>query len=79
MQLQFLDNAAHRLIIALERLEIYLAVKEQQKCFKQTAIKTERDLHDDIANPPMEESYYNELHLQTLNLSKQGRFSDGSE
>lgn len=80
VQMQFLDNGVHRLIIALERLEGYLAIKEETpKIDVQTAIKTERDLHDDVSNPPTEAGFYNELHVQILNIGKQGRFSDNTE
>lgn len=79
-QLQFLDNGVHRLIIALERLEGYLTLKEETPTINmQTAVKTERDLHDDVSNPPTEEGFYSELHLQALNIGKQGRFSNNME
>jgi hypothetical protein len=74
-QLQFLDNGIHRLIIALERLECFLAVENNTKQRQTTAVNTDRDLHDDKSIPPTKQSFYTEVHLGILNVSKQGRFS----
>jgi hypothetical protein len=82
-QLQFLDNGIHRLIIALERLEGFLAVENQkEKTLKWVAVNTERDLHNDKIVPPTKQGFYSETHLHVLNISKQGRFGgymDGSK
>ncbi|EPD27195.1 hypothetical protein SAMN05444420_11036 [Capnocytophaga granulosa] len=74
VQLQFLDNGVHRLLIALERLEVFLSIKEGTKIEKYTAMKTHRDKHDDTTIIPTETSYYKEIYLQILSLSIQGHF-----
>jgi hypothetical protein len=74
-QLQFLDNGIHRLVIALERLECFLAIENNIKQPSTVAVNTDRDLHDDKSNPPTKHGFYRELHLHILNISKQGRFT----
>lgn len=66
---QFADNKFHRILIALERLELHLEFKrgntlKEQISLAQTAINTSRDIHDDTQIIPDEESYYSELCAQ---------------
>ena len=76
VEIQFLDNTFHRLLIALERLETFLSIEEGTKIEKYTAMKTSRDEHDDENVIPTKDGYYMEMQLQILALSKQGRFKD---
>lgn len=69
-----LDNVFHRVIICLERLELFLAAERfdgTTPSFQQTAMNTDRDLHDDNKNPPSIQSYFGELELQVLCLNIQ--------
>lgn len=63
-----LDDVFHRLIISLERLEIFLeGIRLDGNANKElsvTAINTSRDLHDDNANPPSRDSFFGEVQLQ---------------
>lgn len=73
-----LDDVFHRTIIALERLEVFLMMTNQQEQINivQTAIKTSRDLHDDEKNPPTLESFMAEVQLQASALFFQTEFDD---
>ncbi len=79
VEVQFLDNTFHRLLIALERLETFLSIEEGTKIEKYTAMKTSRDEHDDDNVIPTKDGYYMEMQLQILALSKQGRFKDAPD
>ena len=79
VEVQFLDNTFHRLLIALERLEAFLSIEEGTKIEKYTAMKTDRDQHNDIEVIPTKDSYYGEMQLQIIALSKQGRFKDAPD
>lgn len=65
-RIRMLDDVFHNVIISLERLEGFLINKssEQQNFIAITAIGTDRDKHDDVANPPNEESMLAEMQLQ---------------
>lgn len=72
--MQFFDNAFHRVIICLERLEMYLEIerlKGEKPNLRHTAIGSDRDLHDDVNNKPSLESYFGELQGQCMTLSIQ--------
>lgn len=72
--MQFFDNAFHRVIICLERLEMYLEIerlKGEKPDLCHTAIGSDRDLHDDVNNKPSLESYLGELQGQCMTLSIQ--------
>lgn len=69
LKLQRIDNVFHRVMIALERLEIHLEmIRTDKYSLKTTAAGTERDLHDDRANPPTSDSFHDELELQCTGL-----------
>lgn len=73
-KMQFFDNAFHRVIICLERLEMYLEIERlngEKPNLRQTAIGTDRDLHDDVNNKPSLETYFGELQGQCMTLSIQ--------
>ena len=79
VRMKGLDDVFHRTIIALERLETFLEIEkseEEAKQFKQTAIKTDRDLHDDEKNPPEREGVLAEVQLQCSALYFQTQFDD---
>ena len=80
LRMKMLDDVFHRIIIALERLEIFLDIEnnkeEKAKQFKHTAIKTERDLHDDKKNPPHRELVLGEVQLQCSALYFHTQFDD---
>lgn len=73
-----LDDVFHRTIIALERLEVFLMVANNNELvdMTQTAVKTSRDLHDDEKNPPTKESFMAEVQLQASALFFQTEFDD---
>lgn len=68
VRMQRLDNVFHRMVVALERLEIFTeAVRLDGKAntdLTTTAIRTDRDMHDDASNPPTRDSFYGEVQLQ---------------
>lgn len=71
LQIRFkmLDDVFHRAIIALERLESFLAVEDNyQGKIPTTAILSDRDWHDDQRNPPTRKSFYGEMQLQCSTL-----------
>lgn len=73
------DDVFHRTIIALERLEAYLELERHGEAaakLQQTAVKTDRDLHDDKQNPPNRESVLGEVQLQCSALFFQTKFDD---
>lgn len=81
-KLRFFDNAFHRVITCLERLELYLEVerlKGEKPNVKQTAIGTSRDFHDDVENIPSLERYFSELELQCMTLNIQSKSLIGEE
>lgn len=75
-QLQSEDNNFHRTLIALERLEMFLNKERGTNLLKQTAVGTNRDLHDDTKNLPTYESYILELSLQCLTLYLTAGYDD---
>lgn len=76
VRLKTFDDVFHCVIIALERLEGYLSVGKEYSDIPVTAVKTDRDLHDDIKNPPTEKLLYSEVELQCMTLYYQTRFDD---
>lgn len=72
--IRYTDDAFHRIMICLERLEAYLEI-ERLKGFKpslrQTAIGTDRDLHNDVMIIPTRESMFVELAGQCMTLNIQ--------
>ncbi|PTT76552.1 MULTISPECIES: hypothetical protein [unclassified Chryseobacterium] len=76
VRIKTFDDVFHCVIIALERLEGYLSVGKKASEIPVTAIKTDRDLHDDIKNPPTEKLLYSELEVQCMTLFYQTRFDD---
>lgn len=79
-RVRMLDDVFHNTIIALERLEGFLINKasDKQNFITVTAIGTDRDKHDDVANPPNEESMLGEMQLQCSSLWFQTK-TDGDE
>ena len=76
--MQFFDNAFHRVLICLERLELYLEVERldgKKPALPQKAIGTERDVHNDAQNNPCRDTYFGELQGQCMTLSIQSRQS----
>lgn len=81
-KLRFFDNAFHRVIICLERLELFLEVERlggNKPNLKQTAMNTDRDLHDDVENTPSRERHLSELELQCMTLNVQSKSLIGEE
>ena len=79
VQLQGLDNVFHMMIIALERLEAFLMIRRSGGGVSQlptTAVKTDRDLHDDKKNPPTLSGVMKEVLLQCSALFFQTEFDD---
>lgn len=79
VQLQGLDNVFHMMIIALERLEAFLMIRRSGggvSKLSTTAIKTDRDLHDDKKNPPTLSGMMKEVLLQCSALFFQTEFDD---
>ena len=73
---KMLDDVFHIAIIALERLERFLAVEEKSKDeIQTTAMLSDRDLHDDQKNPPTRKSIYGEMQLQCTTLYFQTQFN----
>lgn len=79
-RMQRLDNVFHRMVVALERLEIFTeAVRLGGKAnteLSTTAIRTDRDMHNDASNPPTRDSFYGEVQLQLSALFFQTQFDD---
>ena len=78
-QLQGFDNVFHMMIIALERLEAFLMIRRSEGSASKlptTAIKTDRDLHDDKKNPPTLSGVMKEVQLQCSSLFFQTKFDD---
>lgn len=80
VELQILDDVFHRTIISLERLEAFLHREKKgvESTFKQTAVGTSRDLHDDVNNYRDKESYFDELALDCMALFKAAKIEDES-
>lgn len=79
VRMKGLDDVFHRTIIALERLEMFLEIEKNQEAkdiIEQTAIKTDRDQHDDEKNPPNRELLFGEVQLQCSALYFQTKFDD---
>ncbi len=79
VQLQGFDDVFHRMIIALERLEAFLMIRRSGgggSKLPTTAIKTDRDLHDDKKNPPTLLGMMKEVLLQCSALFFQTQFDD---
>lgn len=77
IRMKMLDDVFHNAIIALEKLEVFLeSERGNSKELLTTAIKTERDLHDDEKNPPTRERLYGEMQLQCTALYYQTKFDD---
>jgi len=79
IRMKGLDDVFHRTIVALERLEMFLEIEKNQtvvNSIEQTAIKTERDQHDDEKNPPNRELLLGEIQLQCSALYFQTQFDD---
>jgi hypothetical protein len=80
IRLKGLDDVFHNTIIALERLEYYLEnEKSRKKELQMTAVRTDRDLHDDKRNPPTLSSLHTEIHTQCLALFYQTNFDKDQE
>ena len=75
VRMKMTDDVFHGVIIALERLERFLLL-ENENTPEITAISTERDLHDDRKNPPTKKLLYMELQLQCSALYYQTRYDD---
>lgn len=79
-KMQRLDDVFHRMIVALERLEIYTeAVRLDGRANGElitTAVRTDRDLHDDESNPPSRNSFLGEIQLQLSALYFQTKIDD---
>lgn len=80
--MRYTDDAFHRIMICLERLEAYLEV-ERLKGFKpslrQTAIGTDRDLHNDSLIEPTRELMFAELMGQCMTLNIQTSALSGTD
>lgn len=78
-----LDNVFHRLIISLERLEIFLeGIRLQGNTNKElvvTAVNSTRDSHNDVTNPPSRDSFFGEVQLQCSALYFQTDLKDKAE
>lgn len=78
-----LDDVFHRLIISLERLEIFIeGMRLEGKAndaLSITAINSTRDLHDDSTNPPSRDSFFGEVQLQCSALFFQTDLKDKEE
>lgn len=77
VRMKMLDDVFHRTLIALERLELYLeSEKNNAENVTTTALKTDRDKHDDYMRPPTKDSFYGEVELQCQSLFFQTSFDD---
>lgn len=76
IRLKMLDDVFHNAIISLERLESYLVNEETKSTLINTATNTDRDNHDDEANPPTRKLLYGEVQLQCSALFFQTKFDD---
>lgn len=79
-KMQRLDDVFHRMMVALERLEIYteaVRLDGRANCeLITTAVRTDRDLHDDERNPPSRNSFLGEIQLQLSALYFQTKIDD---
>lgn len=75
-KLKTFDDVFHAVIIALERLEGFLLSEYLHDQVSVTAVKTDRDLHNDVQNPPTAKLFYAETQLQISALFYQTRFDD---
>ncbi|MDR1221366.1 MAG: hypothetical protein LBL07_00615 [Tannerella sp.] len=76
-KMKMLDDVFHHTIVSLERLELFLeAEKGATENLKYTALKTNRDRHDDYQRPPTKDSFYGEIQLQCSALLFQTAFDD---
>jgi hypothetical protein len=73
-QIKALDDVFHNVIIALERLERFVDYNNTQQAGVATAIGSDRDLHDDVRNPPSVTSMHLEMQTQCLALFFQTKF-----
>ncbi len=79
LKLLLFDKVFHNLIIALERLELFLEVQRRgDNALKlaTTAMNGPRDLHDDLQHPPSIESLLGEVRLHCTALFIQTKFDD---
>ena len=79
LRLHLVDDVFHRLIIALERLEVFLEVQrrgDKAQKLVTTAMNGPRDLHDDLQHPPSMESMLSEVQLQCMAIFFQTNFDD---
>lgn len=75
IRMKMLDDVFQNVIIALERLEIYQNKNSDSvKDLSQTAMNSDRDLHDDKLNPPTIDGFHLELQLQCMSLFHQTNF-----
>lgn len=76
-KMKMLDDVFHRTLIELERLELYLeSERNNTESIITTALKTDRDLHDDYQRPPTKETFYGLTNLQCQALFFQTSFDD---
>lgn len=72
--MRYTDDAFHRIMICLERLEAYLEVERLngfKPSLRQTAVGTDRDTHNDVMIVPTRESMFVELAGQCMTLNIQ--------
>lgn len=76
---KLIDDVFHNMIIALERLEMFLECQRRGGItaeLQATGMKSSRDLHDDQKNPPTLESMLGELQVQCTALFFQTKLDD---
>ncbi len=79
VRMKTMDNVFHTMIIALERLELFLEIERRGTDaigLQATGIHTSRDLHDDVENPPNRELLLGEVLLDCQALYSQTKFDD---
>ncbi len=79
IRIPLIDAAFHRLIIALERLEVFLEIQRggaHALKLVTTAMNGPRDLHDDLQHPPSIESVLGEVRLHCAALFFQMKLDD---
>ncbi|MET3536721.1 hypothetical protein [Chryseobacterium limigenitum] len=76
IRLKAFDDVFHNVIITLERLERFLLAEELYEGLDITAVRSERDFHDDEKNPPTIKLLYGETQLQCSALFYQTKFDD---
>ena len=76
IRLKTFDDVFHNVIITLERLERFLLSEELYKGLNITAVRSDRDFHNDEQNPPSVKLLYGETQLQCSALFYQTRFDD---